>query len=211
MNTKNSSKKSTYPFFETLCVLNGKIKHLEYHEKRYSSTYKHHFGKLPNQPLIDLLEIPFLHKKGRVKLKVSYNDKEKKVAFSTYPYVSIKSLQCIEAPALNYDHKYTDRRDLNNLFLEKGSCDDVLILQHGWVRDSSYTNICFWDGKQWITPKKPLLHGTARQRLLDEKKIVMDDIHIRDFQKFKGFKLINAMRDFEQDSIRDINNIFLPS
>lgn len=120
----------------------------------------------------------------------------------------MKGLQCVEAPEVNYDHKLFDRSSLNDLFNAKGVCDDVLILQHGWVRDTSYANICFWDGKDWLTPKKPLLYGTARARLLHEKKLAVAVIHINDLYQFKGFKLINAMREFDHDPMCDMNKIF---
>ncbi len=210
MNTANSFKKFTYPFFETLCVIDGVIQHVDYHEKRYRLTYKHHYGTLPETSLIDDLVVPSSWSSGRVKLKICYNQKEKNAVFSSYPYLPINSLQCIEAPDLNYNFKFFDRRALIDLFNAKGSCDDVLILQAGWVRDSSYANICFWDGKEWFTPKTPLLCGTMRAQLLHEKKLVLADIHLQDLNQFKGFKLINAMRDFERDPLCKMNKILPP-
>ena len=116
------------------------------------------------RPLLEKDCSPLSFPKGKLKLKIAYNAVNKICEFAPYDYRPIQRLQCVEAPYLNYKHKYTDRKALDTLLQYQGKADDVLILQDGWVRDSSYTNICFWGGIKWFTPATPLLEGTARQR-----------------------------------------------
>ncbi len=204
----NFLKKYTFPFFETLCVLDGEIRYPEQHEARYRRTLQTYCGVIPILNLLDEISIPKAHRTGRVKLKVMYNEfSEKDWVFSPYPYLPINSLQCLEVPDLKYDHKFLDRSELDLLLKQKGTCDDILILQKGMVRDSSYTNICFWTGKEWVTPKKPLLQGTMRARLIQEKQLVEVTVSIDDFSRFEGFKLINAMRDFNRDPMCPMGQI----
>jgi len=210
MSTMNSYKKSTFPFFESICVFDGNILYPTQHEVRYKRTYINTYGKKPMRPLLEKDCLPLSFPKGKLKLKIAYNAVNKICEFAPYDYRPIQRLQCVEAPYLNYKHKYTDRKALDTLLQYQGKADDVLILQDGWVRDSSYTNICFWDGIKWFTPATPLLEGTVRQRLLDEKKIFAVPIHTNDFQNYTGFKLINALRSFEQESLIRIQNILLP-
>jgi 4-amino-4-deoxychorismate lyase len=205
---QNFLKKYTFPFFETLCVLDGKIRYPEQHEARYRRTLQTYCGVIPILNLLDEISIPKAHRTGRVKLKVMYNEfSEKDWVFSPYPYLPINSLQCLEVPDLKYDHKFLDRSKLDLLLKQKGTCDDILILQKGMVRDSSYTNICFWTGKEWVTPQKPLLQGTMRARLIQEKQLVEVAVSIDDFSRFEGFKLINAMRDFNRDPMCPMGQI----
>lgn len=207
----NSSEKFTFPFFETICVLDGKIRSPEQHESRYQRTLRDYCDlKSTLLPLLEDITIPTAFQRGRVKLKIAYNQRqEKDYFFSPYPYTPIERLQCIEAPELAYEFKFFDRSDLDALVTQKGDCDDILILQHGKVRDSSYTNICFWTGSEWLTPQTPLLAGTMRAKLLDEKRLIAADISIQDFKSFKGFKLINAMRDFDRDPLCAMDQIRL--
>lgn len=204
----NFLKKYTFPFFETLCVLDGKIRYPEQHEARYRRTLQTYCGVIPLLNLLDEISTPKAHRTGRVKLKVMYNEfSEKDWVFSPYPYLPINSLQCLEVPDLKYNHKFLDRSELDLLLKQKGTCDDILILQKGMVRDSSYTNICFWTGKEWVTPQKPLLQGTMRARLIQEKQLVEVAVSIDDFSRFEGFKLINAMRDFNRDPMCPMGQI----
>lgn len=207
----NFLKKYTFPFFETLCVLEGKIRYPEQHQERYRRTLQNYCGVIPTLDLLDEINIPKAYRRGRVKLKIMYNAfNEKDWVFSPYPYLPINSLQCIEEPDLKYDYKFLDRSELDLLVKQKRDCDDILILQKGMVRDSSYTNICFWTGKEWVTPQKPLLQGTMRARLIEEKQLVEAAISTDDFSGFKGFKLINAMRDFNNDPLCPMHQIKLP-
>ncbi len=80
-------------------------------------------------------------------------------------------------------------------------------MKNGFVTDTSYANIVFWDGGKWITPTSPLLHGTARDRLLDSNQITEAEIAIDDLKNYSKAKIINAMIDMDEGY--DINQIVL--
>lgn len=193
------SKKSIYPFFETICVLEGKIQHPQAHELRYEKTYRAAFGKTPASSLLHQVVVPEKFKTGRVKLKVAYNENEQSVSFSAYPYRPIQTLQCVEAPGMDYSFKFSDRSKINLLFEQRGDCDDILITKKGVITDTSYANICLTDGEKWFTPERPLLEGTARHTLIRTKQLVEKEIHVNQLNDFRGFKLINAMRSFSEE------------
>lgn len=210
MNTMNSSKKSIYPLFETLCVFNGQIQQPELHQQRYQNSCKTYYGQDPTEDLLQGISIPPAFQAGHVKLKLWYTCNRREAQFSIYPYPPLQQLQCVEAPAIDYGLKYSDRSAIDALGKYKGKCDDVLILQQGAVRDASYANICFWTGQQWVTPQEPLLAGTMRQHLLDTGQIYPAAITTDDFSAFTHFKLINAMRNFKQDTPQPMHQILLP-
>ena len=64
----------------------------------------------------------------------------------------------------------------------------------------------FFDGNDWLTPDLPLLKGTCRARLLEQGVIREAELGVEDLNRFKGLKLINALRDMSQPMI-PINNI----
>ena len=75
------------------------------------------------------------------------------------------------------------------------SYDEVIIVKDGYITDTSYTNLCFFDGTTWFTPDTPLLPGTMRQRLLDQGIIKEKSIPLSDLNKYQSISLINAMMD----------------
>ena len=89
----------------------------------------------------------------------------------------------------------------------KEKCDDILIVMNGLITDTSLSNLVFYNGATWVTPKKPLLKGTCRERLLEEGQITECDIHVNEINRFIGCKLINAMRLPEEEEMIMISNL----
>ena len=71
-----------FPLFESICVINGKILNQKWHQIRYQKAYKKYFGKVSQFNLLDQVYIPKEFKKGRVKLKVLYGEKEREIQIS---------------------------------------------------------------------------------------------------------------------------------
>ena len=190
-----------YPLFESLCVQDGEVLNSQWHESRFQLAYQKFFDKNPPFSLLGHITVPQEFKTGKVKLRISYGEKERQVNFQHYKTQMIRSIMLVHTPALDYTYKMSDRRALNDLFALRGNCDDVLIVRNGRITDSSYANVVFFDGEQWLTPKNPLLQGTCRARLLAEGRIRPAVLTVESLTDFKGLKLINAMRDMDQDMI----------
>jgi 4-amino-4-deoxychorismate lyase len=84
------------------------------------------------------------------------------------------------------------------------SADEILIIKNGFVTDTSFSNIVFFDGIKWITPSTYLLNGTQRQQLLQQGAIIEEEIRPSDLKHFRFAKLINAMLDLETSPSIDI-------
>jgi 4-amino-4-deoxychorismate lyase len=117
---------------------------------------------------------------------------------SYHPYQKreVRLLKMLHDNTIEYAMKYANRERLDALFAQRGDADDVLIIKNGFVTDTTIANIAFFDGKRWLTPALPLLQGTTRQRLLDEAKIVEEEIRIQDAVRFKQVAVMNAMVNF---------------
>lgn len=180
---------------ETIRIESGFAVHLDYHQERMDRCAGQDTFSL-NHYISDSVMLPPL---GLWKLRLVY-DKETILYHELMPYVPrlISSLKIIHASNLNYSQKFEDRTDLNILYQQKDDCDDILILQNNLICDTSFSNILFFNGQRWVTPDTPLLAGTARSRLLHEKRITSQCISICDLPRFSHFMLINALLDFDE-------------
>ncbi len=198
-----------FPLVETIKILDGKPMNLRWHQNRFMTSFLLHFKKPTHFRLENLIEVPEEYGKGNVKLRFLYNEINCFCQYSQYVQKSIKSLKPVVDNKIDYALKYVDRTNIERLLRLKKDGDDILIIKNNLVTDTSFSNIVFYDGKQWITPNSPLLNGTARTRLLDEGKIIEQRIFLKDIKKFQTYKLINAMLDFETQSDLDISSILM--
>jgi 4-amino-4-deoxychorismate lyase len=140
------------------------------------------------------------------KLRIVYNESE--FSFEIIPYIQkkINSLKLIEAPEIEYSHKYLDRNALLAAFEKKGHCDDILISQEGAIKDTLYCNVAFGLEDNWVTPDMPLLKGTKRQELLDLGTIKEAEVFMEDLPDYNKIMLFNSCIDFGELQL-DINQI----
>lgn len=174
---------------ETIHIINGQALHLKYHQNRLESSRKT-LGL--NFSLSLSLNPP---KTGEYRCRVLYKDTIEKVEYLPYQQKTIQSFKLIHSD-INYDLKFEDRSAINLLLQDKEDADEIIIIKNSLVTDTSIANLAFYNGKEWLTPRAPLLKGTTRQRLLDEGKIVCADIHYKDIYSFSKMAVMNAMTDF---------------
>lgn len=197
-----------YPLFETLCIDNGCIRNTEWHRRRFETSYGSLYRHCPTYSLLDNTHISSEYNTGIFRLRISYNESSTKTEIEPYITKNITRLKVwVVAPSFDYSLKYTDRSVINNLFSQRGYCDDVLIIKDGMVTDTSVCNIVFFDGQKWITPSTPLLCGTARARLLADGTIEERPVAESDIHKFEAFRLINALRHFDTVATTTTDNI----
>jgi 4-amino-4-deoxychorismate lyase len=155
----------------------------------------------PESPKIDLasvISIPENCCSGIYKVRVLYGCSIDQIEIEPYSFRKIKSLKVVSADHIDYHLKYSDRQILQNLYAQRGDCDDIIIIKNGLITDSFAANLVFFDGEKWVTPASPLLKGTKRQLLLDLGIITTKEIREEDIQCFQKVGLINAMIDFEE-------------
>jgi len=187
---------------EAIRYENGRFDHLKYHRQRMSYARKMLFG-LGDEPdlpgtLLKAEKEQFPGKKhGIFKCRVVYDSQIREIRFLPYVLPVIRSLRLVRCDDLDYSLKYEDRSRLNLLFGQRGGADDILIVKNGWITDTSFCNVLFFNGKQWLTPEHPLLKGTQRAALLEMERIGTARISPGDLKLFSGIRLINAMIRFE--------------
>ncbi|WP_457592118.1 aminotransferase class IV family protein [Hydrogenimonas sp.] len=181
--------------FETICIQNGSIQHLSYHQSRFDASRAALFGSdLKRLDLGTLIKPPA--GSGTLKCRIVYDRQIKEISYTPYTPRRIRSVKLVDS-AIDYDHKFSDREAIEELLGMRGSADEILIVRDGLVTDTSIANIAFYNGRSWVTPKSPLLRGTTRERLIRSGFLVPRDIRVDEIRRFERFALMNAMIGFE--------------
>lgn len=183
--------------FESIRLQDGVLQNIEYHNLRLNHSRELLYKSADSIRLEQIIHIPQTCIQGLYKCKVIYSKTVKNITFEPYTPHAIKSLRLIEADKISYDFKYTNRGSLNELLTKRERFDEILIVKRGYITDTSYSNIIFFDGVKWLTPSTPLLHGTMRSFLLKHEHIAETEIKVADLKQFKKARLINAMLPFE--------------
>jgi 4-amino-4-deoxychorismate lyase len=198
--------KYMFRLIETIRLENGKLDRLDYHQQRLDYSLKSLFPGSSKLNLKAILSDAVLPKEGLFKCRIVYNDRDHAIEFAPYIIRPISSLRRVERNSISYDFKFEDRSELDEAFFSRQNQDDVLIIKEGKVTDTSYSNIVFKRGEEWITPVSCLLKGTMRQFLLDSRMIREEEIREADLKNFEKFKLINAMVGWKGAEI-NVSNI----
>lgn len=176
-------------FFETIKCHEYEVYNLEYHNKRVASTIAKN---------IDLSEYIYPISDKLLRCKVVYNSDEiLNINYYEYKKKEIKSFKIIHNNDINYCKKYLNRDEINKLFEKKQCCDEILIFKNSLLTDTSIANVAIFLDNIWLTPKKPLLYGTTRQRYIDSGFLKQADITLEMLKRCKKIALLNAMIDFD--------------
>lgn len=193
--------------FETIRIENGIPQHLLWHERRMEQAIQKFWpGSLPVK-LVSLIRVSPEYSTGTVRCNIHFGPEITDIVFKAYEKRMIRSLKLVICDTIDYPWKFKDRSQLEFLFARRGACDDILIVKNGLIRDTSMSNIIFYDGLNRITPATPLLKGTCRDRLLEEGWLREADIRPEDLPKFSGCKLINAMRYPGEEELIPISGV----
>jgi len=193
--------------FETIKIDNGKVCNIDYHNERLNRSRRVLFGSSNNVNLEDVIVIPEQNQLHVARCRLVYNDEIRKIDYFPYKPRTINSLRLVECNDIDYSFKYDDRSKLDELFEQRGDADEILIVKKGFITDTSFTNIVFYDSEKWITPSKPLLQGTKRSQLLKENTITESEIRVEDLRHFSKAVLVNAMLGFNPKNYIEIPRI----
>ena len=182
-------------FFETLRVEKGTVSNIAEHNLRLNKTIKSYFGIQLELDLTNYLQLPL--DEHLYRCKVLYDTKIKDVQFYPYKERKIKSFKLINSK-IKYNLKYADRVDIDNLFSQRDSADEIIIVDdNGYVKDTSIANIAIQKDGIWFTPAQPLLEGTVRNKLIKENILHKMPMKMKDIVNADSFAIMNAMIGFK--------------
>jgi len=185
-----------FPLFESIRVENGKAQLIEYHQERMERSLHALEHKLEFS-LSECIQKQSFDAEKRYKLRLNYNKKDFSINITEYKPRKIKRLHIIEDNSIDYSLKYSNRTAIEKHMKKRGKTEDIIIVKNNEITDTSFSNLIFFDGKKWLTPKNPLLRGVMRTYLLEKGIIEEKKIYPQDISAFDSFMLINAMLDFD--------------
>ena len=183
-------------FIETIRIEDGQVYNLSYHTARMNRTRAAFWKEAAPIDLSGFISPPSLS--GIWKCRIVYDKEIEEVGYTPYQMRMVSSLRPVASDTIDYSYKSTNREELNDLFARRGKADDILIVKDGYLTDTSIANIALYDGHTWYTPAHPLLQGTKRAELLDNRFIVEKDIRQAQLGDYSHIMLFNAMIDWKR-------------
>lgn len=189
---------------ETICIHNNQAVNIHLHTQRMQTSAENIGFIAPHLPnLVDIMPRSLANK--RVRCSIKYDTDIIDILFVEYTPRVIRSLKVIEAD-ISYSLKFADRQPLNQLLLQKGDCDEVLIVRDSFITDTTFSNVVFENSEGLFSPDTYLLNGTKRQKLIAEGVVKETRISQNDLHKYSRVHLVNAMLDIGM-SVVNIRNI----
>ena len=187
-----------FQFIESICCVNKELRNLDYHQARFDRTRSDNFNDIQPILLKEIIQFPTDLSDEKYKVRIVYDREIQRIEFQSYQIKSINSIKLFEIdPKINYTYKYADRWFFDE-YIKETQTDDLVLVKSNYITDCTYSNIVFFDGENWFTPRSVLLKGTMRESLLNEEKIKEKNIKVSDLANFQSFKRINAMMNLEE-------------
>jgi len=178
-------------FIESIRIEKGEFQNLHYHQERVDNTSKaFSFTRKFN---LNSISLSHIKDDDIYKSRILYSEDEYSMDISKYIKRDISSLKLVCDNDIDYGFKYENRECLDQLFMKREGCSDILIIKNGLITDTSFSNIVLFDGLDYFTPKTYLLNGIMRQNLLERKIIIEKEIRVEDLKTYKTVFLINAL------------------
>jgi len=186
-----------FQFIESIRINEGSVERINLHQSRVNKTFLY-FGKPVFFQLQELVNADSVKERGVVKCRVKYDlNSIHEITYTDYAARKIESISLVELSGRKYDFKYAERGWITDLLSTSGT-DEIIMTDQGVIKDASYANLAFFDGKCWYTPLNPLLEGTHRSHLIETKMIYPKEIKIGDLHHYSEVKFINAMMTWEE-------------
>src|SRR5579859_7445204 len=116
-------------FIETIRLEKGKLNNLTYHQARIDRAFKEYFPDTDPFNLREFLSTCPMPAEGLHKVRLVFDREVQSVLISMYTMKKIETLRVIHDDTVTYDHQFENRTALNNLFSQRGDCDDIIIVK----------------------------------------------------------------------------------
>lgn len=193
---------------ETIRIKQGKPENLKAHEERISQSQLALEGVRLLSPLEEIFDETPPPASGLYKARIIYNNDLYKIDYHEYCKAIINRLQVCQEKTIYYPYKFANRWRLNSLKKTFPNHTEALIVIGDRITDTTFTNLAFWNGKKWLSPKFPLLQGTMRASLIDQGIIELYDINLSQLMDFEKVRLFNAMMPWDESIEIPISQVY---
>ena len=197
-----------FQFIESICCVNKELRNLEYHQARFDRTRSDNFNDSTPILLQGIIQFPSDLTDEKYKVRIVYDREIQSIEFQPYQIKPISTIKLFTIEnKIEYTYKYLDRWFFDE-YLKEAQTDDLVLVKSNYITDCIYSNIIFFDGENWFTPRSILLKGTMRESLLNDGKIKEKNIKVSDLVNYQSFKRINAMMNFDESQEISILQLF---
>lgn len=197
-----------FQFIESICCVNKELRNLEYHQARFDRTRSDNFNDSTPILLQEIIQFPSDLTDEKYKVRIVYDREIQSIEFLPYQIKPISTIKLFTIEnKIEYTYKYLDRWFFDE-YLKEAQTDDLVLVKSNYITDCIYSNIIFFDGENWFTPRSILLKGTMRESLLNDGKIKEKNIKVSDLVNYQSFKRINAMINFDESQEISILQLF---
>ena len=145
-------------------------------------------------------------KNGEWRVRITYNQWGiQNIEYFPIKERKFKKFKVIEIE-FDYSFKYKNRSFFTFHSSLLTSFDEFILIKNNLITDTTISNLAFFTGKEWLTPKYPLLKGTKRAELIEKGILKEANIHKYDLKHFKKIAMLNAIIGFKE--IEDYDIIF---
>lgn len=197
-----------YQLFETIAVIDFIPQRLEYHQARMDRSYFDFYKKRNPFILKTIFEKNIIAAQGIMKWKIEYNKQDIHSTLTEYIPRRINTAKFIKIKAdFDYSYKFVNRSYFDLLKIEHPEFDELIFVKNGYLTDATFANIVLEHIQtgELHTPIIPLLNGTQRQSLIDDKKVILKSINLENIFEYKRIQFINAMLDLNSSSFVLVN------
>lgn len=193
-------------FVESIKLKDGVFYRLKFHQERVNNAFAACFPSVEPINIFENINQSVFPQQGIYKCRIVYDSDLQLLEYTPYVRREIHSLRLMETELESFRYKPEDRSGLNAAFARRDGCDDVLLVKNALLTDTSYSNIALFDGRNWYTPRVPLLYGVNRAELLEKGTLKEKDIKADDLKMYQQISLLNAMIEFGE-LLLDIDKI----
>ena len=179
---------------ESIRIEKGKAPLLDYHIRRIRASSRELYGcdGIDLEKILDEQDFPA---EGIIKCRIVFDAELREIEWYPYKKRKIIRLDHADIGDFLYKHKYLERDAIDKIRQGAGEGDEFIMTRNGLITDTTFSNVALYDGLKWYTPEKPLLYGVRREKLLDEGRLITDNIHIDKLYNYQKISFINAMLD----------------
>jgi 4-amino-4-deoxychorismate lyase len=188
-----------FSFLETICIQDGKAKHLDFHQMRVNDTFEQFFPEWEPLDLEELVAEQSLPIEGTHRLRITYQEDPETIEIIPYTHKDIKRFALVDTGEIDYGLKWSERGFFQTLIEAHPEADEVIFVKDGKLQDCSIANLAFLKEGIWYTPEDPLHWGTTRARLIIEEEVEETDILVEELESYERVCLINVFRPLSME------------
>jgi 4-amino-4-deoxychorismate lyase len=189
-----------FSFLETICILDGKAQHLDFHQMRVNETFDQFFQEWEPFDVEELVSTQTLPATGTHRLRITYQEDPETIEILPYTKKEIKRFAFVDTGEIDYGFKWSERGFFQTFLEAHPEADEVIFVKDGKIQDCSMANLAFLKEGIWYTPEDPLHWGTTRARLIIEEEIEETDILVEELASYERVCLINVFRPLSMEN-----------